>query len=98
MSGEKMGLTDLILHSIEKKQDQAAGADEAKTAATPPAASDAGPAVAAATNSFPLDRYWQGNGMRPLANAVAGAGGPHAVPAVHSGAAASAPASCCRRI
>jgi peptidoglycan hydrolase FlgJ len=63
MSNEKMGLTDLLLRSIEKKQQQADG-----TAATISAASTRSPATG---NSFPLSAYWQGNGLRPLAAAIA---------------------------
>jgi len=63
MSNEKMGLTDMLLRSLQKKQQQAGGDAEASPTA---------PAKTAATgNSFPLTPYWQGNGMRPLAAAIA---------------------------
>ncbi|HYM73580.1 MAG TPA: hypothetical protein VET89_11405, partial [Stellaceae bacterium] len=70
MSHEKLGLADMLLHSIEKKQQQAGGADG--TAATAAAAA-AAPKAAAGT-PFPLAAYWQGHGMRPLAAAVAASG------------------------
>jgi peptidoglycan hydrolase FlgJ len=62
MSNEKMGLTEMILHSIEKKQQQADDGAENTSAAAPSARSG---------GSFPLTAYWQGNGMRPLAAAIA---------------------------
>jgi peptidoglycan hydrolase FlgJ len=71
MSHEKMGLTDLILHSIEKKQQQAnGGSGAAPSLPLSTGASDAEttPTPAASPNGsgFPLAAYWQGNGMRPL--------------------------------
>ena len=68
--GEHMGLNDLILRSIEKKQSLAAG--NARTPANgnaAPATSDtAAPITAAvpAASGFPLAAYWGGKGMRPL--------------------------------
>jgi peptidoglycan hydrolase FlgJ len=62
MANEKMGLTDMILHSIEKKQQQASGGAE-NTPETTPSTRGGG--------AFPLAGYWQGNGMRPLAGAIA---------------------------
>jgi flagellar rod assembly protein/muramidase FlgJ len=70
MSNEKMGLTDLLLRSLQKKQQQASGdatADRNDTAA-------ALPKSAPTSGSFPLAAYWQNNGMRPLAAAVAQGG------------------------
>jgi peptidoglycan hydrolase FlgJ len=63
MGNEKLGLTDLILHSIQKKQEQAGetGAAADGTAAKPPESS----------NTFPLAAYWQSGGLRPLAAAIA---------------------------
>ena len=63
MSNEKMGLTEMILHSIEKKQGQASGGSDAAA----PTTQSAAPTRA----GFPLAAYWQGNGMRPLAAAIA---------------------------
>jgi flagellar rod assembly protein/muramidase FlgJ len=67
MSNEKMGLTDLLLRSMQKKQAQPGGdpasptpLDSAKSQAT--------------GNSFSLAAYWQGHGMRPLAAAIAQGG------------------------
>jgi flagellar rod assembly protein/muramidase FlgJ len=62
MANEKMGLTEMILQSIEKKQQQASGSTDTAPSAAPPAP---GP------SAFPLAAYWQGNGMRPLAAAIA---------------------------
>lgn len=71
MAHEKLGLTDLILKSIEKKQQQANAASGDASAA----ASAAAPKNIAVGNSLPLAAYWQANGMRPLAAAAAtGAG------------------------
>ena len=91
MSGEKMGLTDLLLRSIEKKQSQAAGGDQGKAAA-PAADSRSGggvaPAAATAAGSFALGRYWQGNGMRPpgfAAAATAAHAAPGAAPSAGAG-------------
>lgn len=63
MGHEKLGLTDLILHSIEKKQQQAGESGAAADGVTGKAARPA--------NSFPLAAYWQGGGLRPLAAALA---------------------------
>jgi flagellar protein FlgJ len=61
---EKMGLTDLILHSIQKKQ--------TANGETPDASAPGATQPAAATgNAFSLTGYWQGGGMRPLAAAIA---------------------------
>src|SRR5580658_5276864 len=63
MSNEKMGLTDLLLRSIQRKQSQVGGS----AGQTPPAAAK----PPANGNAFSLAAYWQGNGMRPLAAAIA---------------------------
>ena len=67
MSNDKTGLTDLLVRSLQKKQQQANGDS-----------SDAAPAAPSTTapsgNSFPLGPYWQNNGVRPLAAAVAQGG------------------------
>lgn len=65
MSNEKMGLTDMLVRSLQRKQNQAnGGAGDAATgiatAQTP-----------AAGTGFPLGPYWQGNGLRPLAAVIA---------------------------
>ena len=72
MSGEKLGLTDLMMRSIEAKQ-RAAGetAPGAAGPATPASAASAGTS-GAGEGGFPLSPYWQGRGMRPP-----GAGGGH---------------------
>lgn len=67
MSNEKMGLTDLILRSLQKKQTQANGGSETPAAAGAPASSTG----SSAANGLPLGPYWLANGMRPLAAAIA---------------------------
>jgi flagellar protein FlgJ len=67
MSNEKMGLTDLLLRSMQKKQSQAVGDPADQT----PSAAAKSPATG---NSFSLAAYWQGHGMRPLAAAIAQGG------------------------
>ena len=68
MSNEHMGLTDMLMRSLQKKQAQADGSPPG-----PPAA--ASPAQNTATgNGFPLAPYWSANGMRPLAAAIANGG------------------------
>ena len=63
MGNEKIGLTDLILHSIQKKQEQARrNRRRGRAAPAKPPASG---------NTFPLAAYWQSNGLRPLAAAIA---------------------------
>lgn len=74
MSNEKMGLTDLILRSLQKKQTQADGAS-GKAVSTAAAASTAMSSPGSATgNGLPLGPYWLANGMRPLAAAIAQGG------------------------
>jgi flagellar protein FlgJ len=65
MSNEKMGLTDMLVRSLQKKQDQANGGAGDASAATTSAP------TAGARAGFPLSPYWQANGMRPLAAAIA---------------------------
>jgi flagellar protein FlgJ len=82
--GEHMGLTDLILRSIEKKQNLTAATAQTPADGNAPAAtaSSAAPAATAAPTAggFPLAAYWGAHGMRPLATAIAAsasAGAPH---------------------
>ena len=71
MAHDRTGLADLLLRSIQQKQHQAG-----ETAA--PATSTGAPAPAA----LPLAAYWQGNGLRPLAVAIAAAATPGRMPAI----------------
>lgn len=65
---DKTGLTDLILHSIQKKQVANGEAPDAGNAAT----TKSTPATPASTgNGLSLAAYWKGGGMRPLAAAIA---------------------------
>jgi flagellar protein FlgJ len=66
MANEKMGLTDLLIRSLQKKQDQASGGSGDATTGTSTRPTTAG--------GFPLSPYWQGHGMRPLAAAIAQGG------------------------
>src|ERR1700733_909592 len=63
MSNEKMGLTDLLMRAMQKKQQEASGGSG--DAAAP--ASVTSPATG---NGLPLAAYWQGNGLRPLGAAI----------------------------
>jgi len=70
MSGEKLGLADLMLRSIEQKQaEQAHGLTAGAANGTGAAAGGTSAAAAARGpgNGFPLSAYWAANGMRPLA-------------------------------
>ena len=69
-SNEKMGLTDIVLRSLQKKQAQASS-DGGKPATAGATASGAGPS---AGNGLPLGPYWAANGLRPLAAAIAQGG------------------------
>ena len=60
---DNTGLTDLILHSIQKKQ--------VDNGETKDAAGTVTPKPAATANGMSLAAYWQGGGMRPLAAAIA---------------------------
>ncbi len=66
MGNEKMGLTDMLIRSLQKKQAQVGGGAEAASGAT----ASSQPAATTAMG-FPLGPYWQGNGTRPLAAAIA---------------------------
>ena len=68
MSNEKMGLTDMLIRSLQKKQLQADGAAGTATRSAPVKNAMAG------GTGLPLAPYWANNGMRPLAAAIAGGG------------------------
>lgn len=66
MSNEKMGFTDMLLRSLQKKQQMADGGSSDATVTS---------AKSTATgNGFPLAPYWANNGLRPLAAAIASGG------------------------
>jgi flagellar protein FlgJ len=67
MSNDKTGLTDTLLRSLQKKQQQANGDPSDASAAAPAKATSAG-------NSFPLTAYWQNNGARPFTSTIASGG------------------------
>jgi peptidoglycan hydrolase FlgJ len=68
MSNEKMGFTDMLSRSLQKKQQLADGASG-------DAAATASPAKSTSTgNGLPLAAYWANNGLRPLAAAIASGG------------------------
>jgi peptidoglycan hydrolase FlgJ len=68
MSNEKMGFTDMLMRSLQKKQQLADGGSGEATATAPSVKS------ASTGNGFPLAAYWASNGMRPLAAAIASGG------------------------
>jgi peptidoglycan hydrolase FlgJ len=77
MSGDKLGLADVLFRSIEAKQHPATGgSQESQVAALVPQTQQPGTAPPTAPPSaigFALSPYWQGNGVRPLgSNATRG--------------------------
>jgi flagellar protein FlgJ len=72
MSGDKLGLADVLFRSIEAKQHPATdGSQESQVAALLPPTQRPGAAPPTAPPSavgFALSPYWQGNGARPLAS------------------------------
>jgi len=66
MSSEKMGLTDMLVRSLQKKQQLADGGNGAAATQSAPTK------LASAGAGFPLAPYWANNGLRPLAAAIAG--------------------------
>ena len=66
MSSEKMGLTDMLVRSLQKKQQLADGGGGAAATQSAPTK------LASAGAGFPLGPYWANNGLRPLAAAIAG--------------------------
>jgi flagellar protein FlgJ len=68
MSGDKLGLADLLFRSIEAKQRTADPEQEGQRTTVPQAraAESAAPPARAPADGFPLAPYWQGNGLRPL--------------------------------
>ena len=70
MSGDKLGLADILFRSIEAKQHpEAAGSQTGQLAsgASPTQHStDAPQTVPTSAKGFPLSPYWDGNGLRPL--------------------------------
>ena len=61
MSGDKLGLADMLFRSIDAKQRQATAA----ASQTQPAAATLSPPSSSALG-LPLSPYWQGDGSRPL--------------------------------
>jgi peptidoglycan hydrolase FlgJ len=70
MSGEKLGLADIIFRSIEAKQSSAAGdgkpGQSAGARPQPQPSETSAPTAAPSANGLPLSPYWQGNGLRPI--------------------------------
>lgn len=70
MSSEKLGLTDMMLRSIEAKQRAAHGGTDAAAAPAQTAKETTGATASSAATGVPtgvpLAAYWQGNGMRPV--------------------------------
>jgi flagellar protein FlgJ len=69
MSGDKLGLADMIFRSIQAKQHaQAADGQGASAVPAPPTSQAAAPPQTAPNSAaYPLAPYWQANGLRPLA-------------------------------
>lgn len=76
MSGEKLGLADLMLRSIEQKQAQQAGGPTAEALAAGAARQAGGGAPAHPGGGLPLAGYWAGNGLRPPAAGPASGASP----------------------
>ena len=68
MSGDKLGLADFLLRSIDKQAAPASGANAASAtdATTPASAASTTTPPAAAGPGLPLAPYWQLNGVRPF--------------------------------
>ncbi|HXP31698.1 MAG TPA: glucosaminidase domain-containing protein [Stellaceae bacterium] len=67
MSGDKLGLADFLLRSIDKQAGPASGPNAASAAdAKAPAAASTPTPPAAAGPGLPLAPYWQLNGVRPF--------------------------------
>jgi flagellar protein FlgJ len=79
MSGDKLGLADIIFRSIEAKQGSSAGDGKPGQSAAEPHQTQpsrtAPPTAGPSANGLPLSPYWQGNGLRPI-----GPSGPRARP------------------
>src|ERR1700746_3450796 len=70
MSGDKLGLADMIFRSIQAKQQHAetVGGQGTQAAPLPPTPQPASvPPTAPTSAGYPLAPYWQSNGLRPLA-------------------------------
>jgi flagellar protein FlgJ len=69
MSGDKLGLADMLFRSIEAKQHAATGAEDRAPGAVPqaPTPQTAAPLAHASADGFALAPYWQDSGLRPLA-------------------------------
>jgi peptidoglycan hydrolase FlgJ len=104
MSGDRLGLADLLFRSMAAKQQPAASgvsssAADPAPAQTAPAAPTAAPASSAAgppapaVHGFPLSPYWQSHGLRPLggSGSGSGSGATHNAPAERGGASSGAP-------
>jgi len=69
MSGDKLGLADMLFRSMQAKQHaEAAGGQGPQAAPVPQTPQPAAAPLTAQTSAgYPLAPYWQGNGLRPLA-------------------------------
>lgn len=77
MSGDRLGLADLLFRSMTAKQRSASGGAGATSAAAAAGTSGAqtgarpgGAAAGRAGAGLPLSPYWQGHGLRPIAGAI----------------------------
>jgi peptidoglycan hydrolase FlgJ len=69
MSGDKLGLADILFRSIAAKQQQPASPHGLPSGAADPPQTQ-GTAAAPAVGGLPLSPYWKANGARPLGSAV----------------------------
>lgn len=66
MSGDQLGLADILFRSMMAKQAPAAAGTGAATPAAPQPPATASAALPAPGRGFPLSPYWRDHGMRPL--------------------------------
>lgn len=72
MSGDKLGLADLLFRSIMAKQAPPAPAGAGSGTAGAPQSAPLSAAPSPAGRGFSLAPYWQGQGLRPLGGGTAG--------------------------
>jgi peptidoglycan hydrolase FlgJ len=68
MSGDQLGLADLLFRSMSAKQQASSGGNG--TAPTAQTATDITAAPTSAGHGFSLSAYWSDHGLRPLANSA----------------------------
>jgi flagellar protein FlgJ len=73
MSGDKLGLADMLFRAMEAKQHDAAsgGANSQTTGALTQKSATAPPVSPASGGGFALAPYWEGDGLRPFSSTIA---------------------------